>query len=1363
MQPTTGQGHDAAAALLSLSTASQEPQAEPLPPQEGGLLQSLMAAAMSVNLPPRSSLVDADAPMDSPPLKTRRPRTRKRESGDGDGPPSVKDSKGKKPKAQGVVAGAHLDIAPSEQIRVDTDKPLDELLRDWVGARGLTPSGGVAPALWRTDQMADAIRRRIVHENPDYNIASVKLSLKPVLDRLAKLRGEDHTRAVEALCLAVNHRKAVREALGRLLVSEAERLGDQLGPTIRLAVRLLGKDTLITQGLPGLEGDKRFKAGEPGNEGKASKGKGKGKGAGKAAPQNLLGEVVDTRPKLAGTIWRSIIEGLRDAESHAGEASVQDDIVRTIQMAITRGGPDWAGLPVMFDALAQACGRRDMPPRLLERTAALLMRAPAVVIQSDGAAWSGSLPGRALQSLCKGLSATGWNPAHQQVLRAQWQEAGDPDVMRAQARALEPLMHDAQEAPLALATHVREALDAANGMAAARFVARITGPLQAFLERPSVTVDQQLALIDILCANLAPGLDRLPPEHAMTVLQRLSGGVATYANRQLIERFFHGLLNQGVATPMLAHTINAHGNCIAALESTAVGQVPPLSCERSQAIARITAQAIPVSPPGRVINRAFTHALVEALAKRTPALPPEHWVAWISGFAQALVNRDDLGARMAVLLNGLAIEGRRMGPDETEAFGWALAKGLGGRTIPPRAQGILLEQLAVALPLLPVAAVPPFLRGLEAAFGGQGMDAELLSELNRVTASFREAPPRAAGIAGGTSTDTPVPPTTAKADPATQRATPIQQIHQAVSDLVGRVHGDDASATADPALRAAFESAMQRESDPERAIRVLGRAIQVATRSAAGLLRSPPLAIGPARKAPPVIAWHMTVRAIARTARALVDAPMRPVLADAVTRWLRTGDGSAIMDTSPSGNLQGLAFALFHGLQVADTGDALNATVRAITEPPPPATSPTVSSSATATPPGPHAQAIAAGLRQALAQLAGAQAKLDEAMDLMLHVSPTPAGLSQARIHSLITQRREALLGLIGGVDGIPAAMVTTSRKSLESMLRLMLHFAGGVPGRGLGYGGPAADASETAVLRTLLAEPQAGQPSPALTDGQAWRMTMALTLANDAALAEERLRLLPSIKGLVAHFEPPARPAATLAGGSMVAAPQASPKRLALCKEAVLFTRRPDRLLANETMPAHQTVELMCELYELPRAWGPALASHSLAMLASYALPAEVKLAGAVRLMRSIAPRIGPRSLASARRELTEVVRGLEYDVTKAPEAEREQAQARHQRAVTQVREFYQGLLRYPDIARLLASSPASPRPSVANLDKQRALLAFMQMEIEELQRPHQPSWLVQELLPIARQAQDALRQSVDANAQAPAPSSSSSSKDPS
>ena len=78
--------------------------------------------------------------------------------------------------------------------------------------------------------------------------------------------------------------------------------------------------------------------------------------------------------------------------------------------------------------------------------------------------------------------------------------------------------------------------------------------------------------------------------------------------------------------------------------------------------------------------------------------------------------------------------------------------------------------------------------------------------------------------------------------------------------------------------------------------------------------------------------------------------------------------------------------------------------------------------------------------------------------------------------------------------------------------------------------------------------------------------------------------------------------------------------------------------------------------------------------------------------------------------------------------------------------------------------------------------LLSRAQAETEELQRPHQPPWVAQELLPIARQVHDALQVAVeaaqaagkadgkatpgtpgDANAKVPAPSSSSTRKDPS
>lgn len=1010
MQGTTGTGP--ASSLHTLATL-----AAGIP----STMQSLLTVALDIrDCPPRDLLVDPDPSSDDMPLTARRVKIRARareEDDDGAGhdgkaPASDGTRRPKKPKAVSAADGKaqavprqsgprpkHLRLGRAEQIPIDMAQPLGVLLHEWVTARVPTALPAQATPLWSMAQLEDAVRRRVMYDNPKLGKALLRETLHDAMNLMGRLQGQEHERAATALCRALGTRGQVARMIGETLVREGARLGDQLGPTLRLAVRLLGEPLLIVHELDGLE----RRDGQRSRRGPHRDGK----------PDTLVDEAVRTRPRLVGTIWRALIGGLQDR----GDVPA---IGQVVKKAVQDGGPGWQSLPVLFEALGAAGGGQDMPVALLESSVHLLLEAPWIATDGAGTTRISPLATQALRALCWAVSTRGWNPEHQVALRRLWQAVEVPAAQRELARVLEPALHDAHEAPRALATQVRESLAASEGMAPDRLVARVIGPLLGFLERPGLDADHRRSLVAVLCANLAPGMATLTPGQSKAILDSLGGAPA------------------GSTEPVRQALASARAQMEAALHP------PPLAQpESTSSTTQGTTTAQPPSPP----------------------LP---------------------------------------------------APQVGAPTTTP----------------------PPGTSGLP-----------------------KERP------------------------------------------------------------------SLQVERD-EAALRALVTGI-----------------------AQPAIPAHATTAML----------------------------------------------------------DHVNA----------------------------RAQAQAQALREQLQRPGVPPTAFSTALAALLDVACTPAPATPAQGSAYKNVLRAALSGLIGGVPGLPAALATAASMPLLRQVRLM-----GLLVRTDTVPGPKGDALQLEpkalkILQTLVGVPGVAAPRPGFDRVLALRMTLALAFSlinRQAAQGINRqvaaLNLMPIFRKAIPAISSPIHPASPHIG---------------LLEEAASLALKPWAMLVQTQLRPREAVDLLCELYELPATYAPPDASRSLADLVSQPLPAHLKLAGAARLVRAIAPTLKGHELFAVRRQLTEVIRGMALDIETALPAQRDAARQRHAQAIDHLREVYAQQLRLPLMAQLLTPGPIDPRSvglSAANL---RAALSDLEAEIAELTRTHQPPWVVTELLPIAGQSHEAVLRALE------------------
>lgn len=1356
-------------------------------------MQQLGAPATVQPLSQRAHLVDPAADDDEMPLSKRRPKVRERGSPDeeagGTSERRVKKAKARRPA---TPDGPEQDgksaeparkpgrrpwggaIAPHEPIPVDRGKPLEALLEEWVTARtdaspppmsaSSSSSSSLSPATpaaarWSAPQLADAIRRRVAHENPTFKLSLLDASLWRVLDLFGRLRGNDHERAVTALCTALCTHLPVAKRFGRMLVSHSEMLGEQHAPTIRLAVHHLGEAALFTP----LPVDVERKAARRTHRA--------------AQHGTLLDETIDLRPKLAGPVWRALFAALHERHDTPG-------IARIVETAVRGGGAGWQGLPVMFEALAAACGEGDMPAALLERCAAHLLQPPCLEIASDGTL-SCSVPStEALQVLLRGVSTGGWKPAHLQALRALWQMAAHPAVVRGRAEVLEPLLCDPLASPLALAERVREALEAAPGVPPDRLAARITGPLMAYLQRMGMTGADQRSLVDILCANLVPALDRLDAAQARAVLRDIADRLADRPDHALLCRLYEHLVRERVSAGLLAFVVdsqprkppagvagpapgstsptsadpNLHGK---ALMRGAIAVEPPLAAEEAQALARLYAATIIVAPLSEQRNRSvLPQHLIRALAHRDPALPPTLWSAWVLGHAQGLAARADRAYRLTTLLQGIAVDAARITAACAEATGRAIALGLGGPGMPVATLRSLLDavraNVASTPPSLSARLLRPLLCGLIDGLGGAVMPEALRAEVALAATAAGVARPQAAGpgpleelaivksVLGGvvtppaepsSSITTTSPPPRAPVVPP-RSSTPIrrlpaalgQQIESLVPSLFALVDGGAATAQPHAPLRELFAAAATDDQDdrpPVKLAEALARALLGAVRAHTA---ERPLQ---QRRLPPVRRLHEVAAWIGRTARSVRDS--QQLGATALLRLphvARIDAPGATSVTLGESTWELFSLALAAALEVERNPSALSSLVTAILAirngQRPSSSVPTL------------ARSMAAGLRRHLQATDPTLRQRHEAVGILLDKAIDTLAKIGPAVDTLRGHYREVLAGLssVRVAEAIPILVPAAAPMSLQRMALLMDLLASTSPTATPLAGILKPNDSELAILGTLTAVPGDAGTLPAVSDEQAFRLSLALALVNDRHLMQQRLGGAPSAPTFESLIGLAIPQQATLSPATL--------KRIGICMDAARHAHHPRKILEYRKLSPQARVDLLCEMYELPSRFAAPEPSQSLAALVSVPLPADLRLAGAARLVRRTASHLSPHHLFTARRVLTEELRAMASEVDAAPTAQQDQAQERLRQAITQVREVYEGLKGLPTLAPLFVTGPIHPEWVASHAEKLRSHLDDLEREAAEMRRAHQPAWVAQELLPIALEACEAVRRAL-------------------
>lgn len=1371
--------------------------------------------------PPSAALVDPDDSWDDDmPLNLRRPKVRPRapedEATTGLSQRLVKKPKARKPDAASRPARDDkaadsaskpgrrprtVAVAPQDAIPVTMDKPLEMLLQEWLGARvdaappsssssssSSSPPATPPAARWGVEQLADAIRRRVAHDNPTFKLSLLAPVLWRVLDLFGRLHGHDHERAVVALCAALGSTTPVAKQIGRMLVSHSERLGEQLGPTIRLAVQALGEAALFTP--------------QPA----AADGKAPQRTKRTAQHGTLLDEAIAMRPKLAGPVWRALFTALHERQDVAG-------IARVVETAVRAGDAGWQGLPVLFEALTTACGQGDMPVQLLERSAVHLLQPPSLELADGGGFVHHPQPRAALQALLRGVSAQGWKPAHLQALRALWQLAPEPAAVRARAEVLEPLLSGPEGSPLALAQRVREALEAAPGVLPDRLAARITGPFMGLLSRNGMTDAGRRSMVDILCANLVPALGRLDAAQARAVLQDLARRLADLPHRSLLDRLYEHLVRERIdrglitfllETPPTAPPAGMLGPALGtppppqadrnlhlkALVRGAIAAEPPLAAEEAQGLARMAVASSRVTPLSeQPVSTVWPQYLIRSLAHRDPALPPPLWSAWVLGHVQGLAERADQAYRLTTLVLGMAVDAASITAACAQATGRSIALGLGGPAMPAATLRSLLEivltQVRDARQPLSPRLLRPLLDGLTDGLGGGVMPDTLRAEVTRAVTAAAGPQPRVAGpgaleeleifktVLGGqvtppsgsssssttTSPVNPSPPpsssstgsslTTASPPPSTPVVPPRSSVtvgpvmtnaelaagfRKHLTALQERPPGDDAASAVDPTLKALLEAALRHARDDRHWQGILRKSTGYCLQLAVKRLAQPPLA-GPA---PSPRARQRAVETIIRTACSLDSAAS---LADAVIQALAefalpaqaAGPGQAAVDNT------WLAHGLAAGLQVHHDGAALDALVRAILAPArptpaapgtPPASRPAISDRSQA-----DIQNRATGLRLLLRSPGIPAATFTSALATLLESDPQVNTDTPAQAMTRMQQHQYALTGMVGGVAGIPDALAAMASLPITRVATFMGLCVTLNPQRNAIL----LNTAGLTVLHALAGVPRAGYPLPALSLHQAIRLSLALGVALDRFATPAGAVRSPAAPYLLA-------PLFDRAFSALATPVPPAGHRIHECRRIPVLLDKPEELLFIDALRPQERVDLLCEMYELPRNMTPRHAAESLvALVGASRMPASCKLAGAVRLVRAVAPTLYADHLLLVRRELTEVVRGLALEEEAAAPAQREQARQRHAQAVAQVREVYANLLRVPLLDRVLTPGPLDPDQVALSAANLRDALRVLEAEIAELTRAHQPRWVAEELLPIAGQAHEAVRRALE------------------
>ena len=1259
-------------------------------------------------------------------------------------------------------------LVPLETIPVDTARPLESLLQEWVQARA------EASPRWNEPQLADAIRRRVIHDNPKLGRPGLKSVMLRVMDLFGRLQGSDHERAVTAFCAGLGTRATVARQIGQAVIHHSDRLGAQAGPTIRLILRHLDEDAL-------------FAADTAGADRKAGKGPGSARATG-----SLLDELVATRGTLAGPLWQAVFAALHERHDAVG-------VFRVVEAAQRRAGSGWQGLPVMYEALGNACGQGGMPSDLLERCTMPLLQPPWFVVAGDGSFTVDAQARAALAALCRSVSATAWNPAHLQVLRSVWQGARDPAQMQARAELLEPLLCRPQGAQPALALRVKEVLAAAADKSPQAFTTSIVGPLGGFLSVPGTDIPAAQALVQSVCAALLPGLGRLTPDQARAVLSGIARKLNTARDIAPLVSFYEQLVRARVDTALITHLLdaapppaagksanlglNAHAQ---ALMRGAIAIEPAWPADEARALARLAIDHTPVVPTASQQYRLkMGHHLIETLALRDASL----WTPWIVGYAQGLAGREDLAWRLASLLDAMALAAPRLTAASAGAFGRALAEGLGGRSMPAASARALLDQVFAAITEAPPALTPqllrPLLDGIVDAIGGPAIADTLRVEVARAFATRPTAPSRAAGADwlvqveelevfrsvlgaalstshGSASRAFQVPAMTSSSSVTTSspaiasplRSEPVdltaelavvvpaavplaglgprvdtvpteRRIDAAIRTLFEQVDSGASTDQPHPALRELFSALVPAHTPAQEALRKLGDALARVLTSAA----RPPHDVQRSR------VWRLpqdTLRReasdwIGRTVRSLNDSP--DVAGHALMGFARlAGDDVTGM---PPGHAELFAQSLATAMDMAHNTRALASVVQSMLNP-----------RLTASFPASPADEVdlflghlATGLHRHLAAV-DPQGYLPAALGCLLDTQVSLLGSRGEATEAQRERHRAVLRRLVGGMTetNLKKVWVAAASMSLQRMT-LLVDLAAFPTGNA---SGPfKLNELEKLFLRVVTAGPDTDGAPPAINDEQAFRLCLAFALVNDRRLKQERQGLEPSAPRINTLLD-------DAIAAKLIAAPS-NPTRAAAYRIAALVAHQPRKVLDAQRLTEAARTDLLCAMFEVPERFVAQQPAQVLASLVSAPLPEDLRLACVARLVRGTASRLGPQHLFSARRQLAEDLRTLALAVETALPSERDRHQERHDQGIHHLRQVYEGFKQLPVVAPLFAPGPVAPAWVVSHESTLREHLEAVTRDIAELRRAHQYAPLAKALLPVVSQVHDAIRQALE------------------